>query len=264
MDLTRPDAYGRAFADVYDRWYADVSDADATARFVADRCRSGLVIELGVGSGRLARPLVAHGLAVIGIDASLPMMSACPPSVMRVAADMSLLPLRAGGAGRSGGPAQRIGPTVLCGFNTLFNLVSDGAHRRLWAELAALNAAVIVETTDVAILAGAKGPSTGIGRQHPPDGGIVVTSTVVDAASQRVIGRHLEISDRGVISRPWLLRWLDLLQLDSLAGIGGFELTERYRSWDEDPFDPNRGPHAESVISVYQASGPSADSGNIS
>ena len=37
LDLARADAYGRSFGDVYDRWYDQVTDAEATAEFVAAR-----------------------------------------------------------------------------------------------------------------------------------------------------------------------------------------------------------------------------------
>ncbi|MCP3989790.1 MAG: class I SAM-dependent methyltransferase, partial [Actinomycetia bacterium] len=75
--MNDPGAYGEAFADVYDEWYQDVTDAQETARFVAERCPTGLVVEIGVGTGRLATPLLDRGLTVIGVDASVSMLSQC-------------------------------------------------------------------------------------------------------------------------------------------------------------------------------------------
>jgi len=76
-----PEAYGEAFADVYDEWYADVSDVEGTVAFVAERARLAggrPVLELGVGTGRLALPLAAalaaDGIAVRGLDASTAMV----------------------------------------------------------------------------------------------------------------------------------------------------------------------------------------------
>ena len=71
------DQYGRSFADVYDDWYREVSDVDATVARVAAlaaRRGGGRVLELGVGTGRLALPLAARGLAVTGVDASPEML----------------------------------------------------------------------------------------------------------------------------------------------------------------------------------------------
>ena len=47
--------YGDAFADVYDDWYGDLADRDATITTVAALTPAGgRVLELGVGTGRLA------------------------------------------------------------------------------------------------------------------------------------------------------------------------------------------------------------------
>ena len=64
-------------AEVYDDWYADISDADATVAAVVELVRAaggGPVLELGVGTGRLALPLAAAGLDVTGIDISAAML----------------------------------------------------------------------------------------------------------------------------------------------------------------------------------------------
>ena len=64
-------SYGDAFADVYDSWYHDVSDVDATVDLIRSLAGSGgRVLELGVGTGRLAMPMAAAGLRVTGVDSS--------------------------------------------------------------------------------------------------------------------------------------------------------------------------------------------------
>ena len=51
-----PGTYGRSFADVYDSWYGDLTDPTATVAFIRRFGRSLALLELGVGSGRLAEP----------------------------------------------------------------------------------------------------------------------------------------------------------------------------------------------------------------
>ncbi|MEX2626437.1 MAG: hypothetical protein WD225_06110, partial [Ilumatobacteraceae bacterium] len=61
-----PASYGDGFADVYDDWYADVSDVAATVACITELAGppgagpadagppgAGSVLELGVGTGRL-------------------------------------------------------------------------------------------------------------------------------------------------------------------------------------------------------------------
>ncbi|HEX8804487.1 MAG TPA: class I SAM-dependent methyltransferase, partial [Acidimicrobiales bacterium] len=79
MEGYGPSTYGDRFADVYDDWYADVSDAEATVARVAALAAAagapaGPVLELGAGSGRLAVPLAAAGLDTWALDASTAML----------------------------------------------------------------------------------------------------------------------------------------------------------------------------------------------
>ena len=55
-------SYGDAFADVYDDWYEGISDVDLTVVELLDLAGSGPVLELGVGTGRIAVPLAEAGL----------------------------------------------------------------------------------------------------------------------------------------------------------------------------------------------------------
>ena len=69
-------SYGDGFADVYDEWYADVTDVEATtARLLQLVGPGGRVLELGVGTGRLAIPMTEAGLRVVGIDSSEAMLA---------------------------------------------------------------------------------------------------------------------------------------------------------------------------------------------
>ena len=73
-------SYGDGFADVYDEWYQGISDVDATVRFLhALAGDGGRVLELAVGTGRLAIPLAATGTSVVGVDASQAMLDVLRP-----------------------------------------------------------------------------------------------------------------------------------------------------------------------------------------
>ena len=69
MDRYGPETYGERIADVYDEWTAGMDPA-ATVEVLASLAGSGPVLELGIGTGRVAIPLATRGLEVHGVDAS--------------------------------------------------------------------------------------------------------------------------------------------------------------------------------------------------
>ena len=94
--LHDPARYGEAFADVYDDWYAGSFDTEGAVATLADLAGPGPVLELGVGTGRLALPLAARGLTVVGVDASSSMLEK-----LAAKPDAAVGPHRAGRHGRS-------------------------------------------------------------------------------------------------------------------------------------------------------------------
>ena len=67
--------YGDAFADVYDDWYQQVTDVEGTADLISDLSGGLEVLELGVGTGRLALPIARKGVPVSGVAASPAMLN---------------------------------------------------------------------------------------------------------------------------------------------------------------------------------------------
>ena len=70
-----PGAYGRAVADVYDDLYSTVPETDEAVEMLAELAGDdGAVLEMGIGTGRLALPLARRGVAVAGIEGSQEMV----------------------------------------------------------------------------------------------------------------------------------------------------------------------------------------------
>nr|MDT0666412.1 class I SAM-dependent methyltransferase [Micromonospora sp. DSM 115978] len=70
-----PAEYGEKIADVYDEWLGAQAegfgrDTAAEVEFLAARAAGGPALELGIGTGRVALPLAARGVRVVGIDSS--------------------------------------------------------------------------------------------------------------------------------------------------------------------------------------------------
>ena len=65
-----------AIAELYDPWSASV--VEDVAFYLEEARRSGgPVVELGVGTGRIAVPIAADGIRVIGVDSSRGMLDVC-------------------------------------------------------------------------------------------------------------------------------------------------------------------------------------------
>lgn len=261
-----PARYGDAFADVYDDWYGEAFDTDTAVAALAALAGAGPVLELGVGTGRLAVPLAARGLTVIGVDGSAAMLErlAAKPGgqlVHPLLADMADPfgehgpPIEASTADRS----VRLGPDaegsfrlVFAAYNTFFNLDSAEAQRRCLAACARLLApggglaieAFVPTDDDVA--------RTSLDVKAVTVDGVVLTATEHDAAAQVITGQHVEITAGGVRLRPWRVRYLTPDQLDALAADVGLLRAERWGGWDGRPFDEGCDTH----VSVYRPAPP--------
>jgi SAM-dependent methyltransferase len=65
--------YAQGFANRYDDWFAPARGTDATVAFLVSLVKEappGPLLELGIGTGRIALPVAGHGLSVHGIDSS--------------------------------------------------------------------------------------------------------------------------------------------------------------------------------------------------
>jgi cyclopropane fatty-acyl-phospholipid synthase-like methyltransferase len=74
MESYGPATYGDHIADLYDERYAN-RDPEVEVARIAELAGPGPVLELGVGTGRVAVRLAASGVEVHGIDASEAMVA---------------------------------------------------------------------------------------------------------------------------------------------------------------------------------------------
>src|SRR5215471_4247119 len=70
VDEFGQETYGQRIAESYDELYPSSSNTHAMVETLAKLAGAGPVLELGIGTGRVALPLASYGLTVHGIDAS--------------------------------------------------------------------------------------------------------------------------------------------------------------------------------------------------
>jgi SAM-dependent methyltransferase len=109
---------------VYDPWSRSVTED--VPFYVAEALRSGgPVLELGVGTGRIAVPIAAAGVPVVGVDLSEGMLE-----VARERAALAGVELDLRQGDMRDPPVEGTFPLVLCPFRSLLHMETD-ADRRL-------------------------------------------------------------------------------------------------------------------------------------
>jgi SAM-dependent methyltransferase len=128
--------YGDVFADIYDDWYHDLDNITDVVEFVLQLADNSAVLELGVGTGRLAIPIAqagaARGIQVVGIDSSQAMLDE-----LRAKPNCALVETHLGHMVRD----MPLGPfgVVLIAYNTLFNFAHRTRTTRVLATIRAMS-----------------------------------------------------------------------------------------------------------------------------
>jgi SAM-dependent methyltransferase len=112
-------------AELYDAWSASVTE-DVPFYVEEAVASGGPVVELAVGTGRIAVPIARAGIRVIGVDSSTGMLDACRERA-RAEGVADLLDLRLGDL--LAPPVDERVPLVICPFRSLLHLADDDERR---------------------------------------------------------------------------------------------------------------------------------------
>jgi len=240
--------YGDAMADVYDEWFGDDRRTDGTdATNAAVAClaalaEGGSVLELGVGTGRLALRLADVGLAVHGVDASQAMVERlrAKPGGDRVdvtIGDMAGLEPR--------GPFS----LVFVALNTFFNLTTAQAQGRCLANVAGRLATGGRFVMEVFVPVEPVGAGSHVEVRSLTSDRVVLSVTTSDPTAQTAMGQYIEMTNGGGVRlRPWKIRWATPQQLDDQARAVGLVLEHRWADWSRREFSNESTHH----VSVYR------------
>ena len=243
MDGYTHSTYGDAFADVYDDWYRDVSDIEATVELIADLAAQDPalpVLELGVGTGRLAVPLAATGVRVVGVDASEAML-----------AKLRLNDPSGSVTGHLGDMVEGLpeGPfgVAFAAFNTFFNLLDETRQQACLGAVAARLAPGGAFVIEAFVPEPRTGSSVAV-RSMTVDA-VVLTVATHDDATQTAQGHYISLSESGGVRlRPWAIRYATVEQLDSMAALEGFRTAARWEDARRTEFTADSPRH----LTVYR------------
>ena len=244
--------YGtRTFGDLnarrYDAMVEGLMDAETrdSVETLAELAAGGKVLELAIGTGRVALPLAARGLNVQGIEASEAMVGR-----LREKPGGSAIPVEIGDMAE-----VRVNDTfdlIYLVFNTIFNLTTQEAQVRCFQNAARhLNAGgVFVVETVVPDLSGYVDGQRMKGSWAKMESARFEIA-IHDPIFQTVQFQRIVISEEGTQMTPHFMRYAWPSELDLMAQLAGLERRERWAWWDRSPFTANSKSH----VTVYALAG---------
>ena len=239
---------GHDVADVYDAWCASLEtlDTEGAVAALATLAGDGPVLELAIGTGRLALPLAARGLEVQGIDASAEMVAKLhekPGGDQILVTIGDLVDVAVSGSFS----------LVFIVFNTFFGLRSADDQARCFRNVRAHlteGGLFVIESSVPDLKRFAADGEKSVRRLDFNETTVIDTATH-DRAAQRVDQEHIVMRADGTSVVPFSVRYAYPDELDNMAEAAGMRLLDRWGGWRREPFsDPTI-----SFISIYQAVG---------
>ncbi len=239
-----PAYYADDFADIYDAWFGGYLGTAPAADRLAELAASagaGPVLELGIGTGRVALPLAERGVAVEGIDGSAAMVAQlrAKPGGDRIPVtmgDFSEVPVE--------GPFSLV--YVVAG--TFFELQSQEAQVRCFANVARRLRPGGLFALD-ALIPDIRGTNDQDMRMIPTaDDRLMVRFRRFEPAEQRYTSHYLVVDGGAARHVKVAFRYAWPSELDLMARLAGLTLRERSGGWRGEPFTASSRSH----VSVYE------------
>ena len=224
------------------RRHDERGDESVAVAFLEDLAGPGPILELAIGTGRLALPLAARGFRVDGIDISPAMVDRLrgKPGGDQISVDIGDF-ADVDVSGRY--------HLIFVAWNSLFNLLTQEDQVRCFENVAAHltdTGSFVVEAFTPTFL-------------YRLDDNQQVTAETIevdhvrvgllrhDPATQSLEQSHVTLSSEGVSLNPVVQRYAWPSELDLMAQIAGLRLKQRWADWEKRSF----GATSDAHISVY-------------
>ncbi len=238
--------YGEHISEVYDELYGTYEEGliDRLVELAAGE----RVLELGIGTGRIALPLAERGLDVSGIDIS-------PAMVSKLRAKPRGDEIRIVQGSFADFPAELDEDQfdlIYVVFNTFYSLLTQEEQVQCFRSVAAHLAEdgrFLIEVFVPDLTRFEDGQAVRL--QHLSEDTVRLDAAELDLLNQHIASQHIRISTEGVKPYPVKLRYAWPSELDLMAQLAGLTLQQRWSTWQKDPFTKESTKH----ISVYAQAG---------
>jgi len=208
---------------------------------LAELAADGRSLELAIGTGRIALPLVRRGLDIQGIDGSPEMVEK-----LRDKPGGEAIPISIGDYAE----VDVDGPFdfVFLVFNTLFNLATQDDQLRCFknvSKVLSTGGLFLVETFVPDL--GQFEDNQYCRTQKAGFDRVWLDSATHDPVDQRIEYQRIHISNDGIRLNPLVMRYAWPAEIDLMARLAGLRLTNRWGDWNRSPFTADSQMH----VSVY-------------
>jgi SAM-dependent methyltransferase len=241
MEGYGPETYGDRIADVYDGFYDHRLDTQGAVDALAELAGAGPVLELAIGTGRLALPLAERGLEVHGIDASEAMVAK-----LRDKSGGDRIPVTMGDFADVAVDGSY--SLVFIGFNTFFALPTQEAQVRCFANVAprlADGGVFALEGFFPDLARFDRGQRTQVTEVDIDR--VLFEASIHHPVEQQIVSQHVVVTEAGTRLYPVNIRYAFPAELDLMARLAGLHLHARWGSWRKEPFTAASPRH----VSVY-------------
>jgi SAM-dependent methyltransferase len=230
----------------YDESSADMFEpavVEATVDFLAELAGHGRALELGIGTGRIALPLVRRGVEVHGIELSTAMAAR-----LRAKPGGEGIPVTIGDfATAKADGTFRLAYLV---FNTIMNLTTQAAQVACFrnvAEHLEPGGRFVIEVGVPGLRRLPPGETFQVFDWSDNHWGI----DEYDVATQGLISHHFQRVDGRIELQSIPFRYAWPAELDLMAELAGMRLRERWAGWKREPFTSGSTEH----VSVWEKPG---------
>jgi SAM-dependent methyltransferase len=249
-------------ASLADVEHADIWDEEAARRYdtpgvgmfapdvldpTVDRLRAlagdGRALEMAIGTGRVALPLVKAGVAVTGIELCQPMIDQ-----LRTKADEEVIPVVLGDMTTAGVDGSF--SLVFLVFNGISNVLTQDRQIAVFENAArhlAPGGRFVIELWVPELRTLPPGRTGSVFAARPG----YLGADVFDPVAQHVVSHHITFDrEAGTSARIFRSphRYVWPSELDLMARLAGFSLESRHGGWSGEPFTADSSAH----VSVYR------------
>jgi SAM-dependent methyltransferase len=238
--MSDPASYGDTWAAIYDEVHTHL-DPTAAVDVLAQLAGTGKALELGIGTGRIAIPLAARGVAIHGIEASQAMLDRMRAKPGGADIDVTL-------GDFTDVAVEGEHALIYVVFSTLYGLLTQSAQVSCIR-----NAAARLAPGGVLVFEGfVPDPARFNDNQRVQVSRIESTCVDIlvtrhDPVQQHVVSQRVVVSPQGMQLFPVEIRYVWPTELDLMAQLAGLRLRERWGDWRRGPYT-GRGAN----ISIYE------------